>query len=90
VTRCVRREAADRPFRKSPDNASRGAKAIECNSPSRQPHSRESVSKSAAIWSSDVTSHASTGHESKPAASFVTRGFNASLAYVNASVAPSR
>ncbi len=91
LTSCAMANAArDRPFRKSPASASRGANAIACSSPSSAPHSAPSAANSASTSWSFVTSHGSTGTDPNSAAILTTRSLSSSLTYVKASVAPSR
>src|SRR4030095_7565478 len=80
----------DRPSRKSPASASRGANAIECRSPSSPPHSALSAPNSASISSSRVTSQRRIGGWANSLAILTTRSFKSSLTNVKASCAPSR
>src|SRR5581483_990428 len=90
-TSCATANASrERPSRRSPASASRGAKAIECTRPSRPSHSRARDSNALAMSSSRVTSHLTNGAPAKSAASFTTRSFRSSFTYVKASAAPSR
>ena len=91
LTSCATRNASrDKPSRKSPAIASRGAYAIACTTPSRPSQAFARLAKSAPISASFETSQGNTSLLSNSPAISVTRSLKRSFWYVNASAAPSR
>ena len=74
----IRKFSRERPSRKLPAIASRGAKPMLCTKPSNFGHVADRSAKSFSIWASSPTSQSKMRVEPKSAANSVMRSLNRS------------